>query len=104
MAKILQKLTVSISSLPDECTQKSMLIGYVANPSSQVNLVLTLEGGQFIGYIGYPDPRDLRPEYAKSSDVLYHCTKIRSHDQVSRLGDRLNQFTRDYLFPDRRAR
>lgn len=104
MARILQKTSQSISSLPDSCEQKTMLEGYVTDPrSSHVNLVLTFEGGQFVGYIGYPDKSDLKPEYRNSSHVLYHCNKIRSHDQVAKLGDRISEEACRTIFPNRRV-
>jgi hypothetical protein len=100
MAKILQSTSMPISSLPNSCSQKSMLLSYVNDPSSAyVNIVLTLDGGQFVGYIGYPDKADLKPELSKSGDILYHCNKIRTNDQVARLGDRLSADARDDIFP-----
>jgi hypothetical protein len=101
MAKILNKLTMPIASLPETCLQKSSLKSYVNDPYvATVNIVLTLEHGQYVGYIGYPDKALLREEYKNSGNVLYHCNKIRTHDQVARLGDKLDRSTRETLFPE----
>lgn len=98
MAKILDKKTIPISSLPDGQI-KAILESYVTNPSSsQVNVVLTLEMGQYVAYIGYPDAKELREERKNSSDALYNCQKIRTFDQVVRLGDRLSDDERITVF------
>lgn len=104
MAQIIQKSSISISGLPSSCQHKSRLESYVSSPSASVNIVLTLESGQFVAYIGYPDIKDLKPELQNSRDILYHCNRIRSHNQVAQLGDRLDEATRDFLFPNRRTR
>jgi hypothetical protein len=99
MAKILKQTSLSISSLPDGCSMKSALESYVADTGAQVNVVLTLDGGQYVAYIGYPDKNDLRPELRSSSHMVHHCETIRTPQQVVKLGDRLDDETRDYLFP-----
>lgn len=99
MARIIRKSTIGIGSLPDTCPQKRVLLSYVKSPFATVNVVLSLESGQYIAYIGYPHPSSLREEI-KSADVLYNCKKIQTHDQVARLGDRLDDSTKAFLFPD----
>ena len=98
MAKILDKISISINQLPEACSQKQILMGYVNDPSSTVNVVLTLDGGTYRAYIGYPSESALRAELKGSDDMVWNCRKIRTHDEVARLGDRLDNVTMRALF------
>lgn len=100
MAKIIFQTSVSIGSLPNSCLQKSRLLEW-SYPYATVNLVLVVDGNGYSGYIGYPDRRELNPQYQADTTAIYHCEKIRTHKQVAQLGDKLDQDTRDFFFRDK---